>query len=322
MGHKLSGKGIDLTKDKVDAVVHAREPENAVEVREFPWAHKCLRAFHSKCCYSGRAVVASDKEHRSTQISIVFEAVKHYLHRAKTLRFCDPKQTRQVITDASPVGLGALLVQGQEEDPRVIFYASWSLSSVEWLYSQTERDAVALVWSCQSLYPYIYSTMFELVTDHKPIQFIYVSRSKPSASVERCALWLQLYEYDLRNIPRTKNIADSLPSGLLKVEEDAEGGAETDGYVRAISITATPRVMTTCEVEKASTEDQELEEVHHCLGTRKRREFSQPLYAAVSGEICAIGKLSLRGTRIIIPNKLRPQVLALAIEGQLGILAI
>ncbi len=31
-------KGIDLTKDKVDAVVRARELKNATEVRSFLWA--------------------------------------------------------------------------------------------------------------------------------------------------------------------------------------------------------------------------------------------------------------------------------------------
>ena len=39
----------------------------------------------------------------------------------------------------------------------------------------------------------------------------------------------------------------------------------------------------------------------------------------VAGELCVIGQLVLRGTRIIIPSKLQPRTLALAHEGHLGV---
>ena len=45
-------------------------------------------------------------------------------------------------------------------------------------------------------------------------------------------------------------------------------------------------------------------------------------YLPLSGELCAIGKLVLRGTRIVIPNKLRTQVLVLAYEGHPGIVSM
>jgi len=43
----------------------------------------------------------------------------------------------QVIADAGPVGLGAVLIQVQDGEHRVICYASRSLSAVERRYSQT-----------------------------------------------------------------------------------------------------------------------------------------------------------------------------------------
>ena len=42
-------------------------------------------------------------------------------------------------------------------------------------------------------------------------------------------------------------------------------------------------------------------------------------YQLVSGELCVSGQLVLRGTGIVIPNKLQPRVLALADEGHLGV---
>lgn len=54
--------------------------------------------------------------------------------------------------DASPVGLGAVLTQCDI----VIFYSRRALTTVESRYSQTERGALAVVWVCEHLSPYIY----------------------------------------------------------------------------------------------------------------------------------------------------------------------
>ena len=59
-------------------------------------------------------------------------------------------------------------MQSQNGESRVICYASRSLSDVERRYSQTEKEALALVWACEGFYMYIYGIDFELLTDHKP----------------------------------------------------------------------------------------------------------------------------------------------------------
>ena len=45
-----------------------------------------------------------------------------------------------------------------------------------------------------------------------------------------------------------------------------------------------------------------------------------PHFLCVKNELCCVGKLILRGSRIIIPKSLRPEVLALAHEGHQGII--
>ena len=49
-----------------------------------------------------------------------------------------PKKDMEVIVDASPVGLGAILTQRSREDLKIISYATRALTLVEQLYSQTE----------------------------------------------------------------------------------------------------------------------------------------------------------------------------------------
>ncbi|KAM8707647.1 hypothetical protein ACLKA7_014733 [Drosophila subpalustris] len=73
-----------------------------------------------------------------------FETLKHSLISDMTLGYYDVKCRTQVIADASPVGLGAVLIQFQNDVERVISYASRSLTSPELKYAQGEKEALAL----------------------------------------------------------------------------------------------------------------------------------------------------------------------------------
>jgi len=80
--------------------------------------------------------------------------------------------------------------------------------------------------------------------------------------------------------------------------------------------------MTTREIEEPSSEDREFLELrlHIKEGNWKCDQDKQ--YIPVCSELCVIGKVIHRGTRIVIPSKLRPRVLSLAHEGHPGIVSM
>ena len=57
---------------------------------------------------------------------------------------------------------------------------------------------------------YLYGTDFEVLTDHKPLEFIYSKKSTPSARVTQWVLRLQPYHFTVRHISGRENIADTL----------------------------------------------------------------------------------------------------------------
>ena len=71
--------------------------------------------------------------------------LKKDLSQASTLAYFDQNAETKLITNASPVGLGAVLTQVKHGCERVIAYASRSLTEVEKRYSQTEKEALGLV---------------------------------------------------------------------------------------------------------------------------------------------------------------------------------
>ena len=118
--------------------------------------------------------------------------MKQSLIDASNLSYFDLNAETQVIADASPVGLGAVLVQKQNNEYKVICYASRSLTAIERKYSQTESEALGLVWACERFHMYLIGHDFELLTDHRTLQFIFSPKSKPCARVERWMLRMHL----------------------------------------------------------------------------------------------------------------------------------
>ena len=76
-----------------------------------------------------------------------FQKMKEELSQAYFLGYYGNEAVTHVIMDTSPVGLGAVLAQKQGGEFRVIMYARRSLTDVQRRYSQTEREALAIVWA-------------------------------------------------------------------------------------------------------------------------------------------------------------------------------
>lgn len=66
-----------------------------------------------------------------------------------------------------------MLVQEKNGESRSVCYVSRSLSQVERHYSETEKEALPLVWACESFHLYLYGLQkFDLVTDHEALKVI------------------------------------------------------------------------------------------------------------------------------------------------------
>ena len=93
------------------------------------------------------------------------KTVKATLSENTSLAYLDHKKHTEIHVDASPVGIAGILSQ----NGRLVAYASRSLTSVEQRYSQTEMEALAVVWSREHFNIYVSSAPFTVVTDHSPL---------------------------------------------------------------------------------------------------------------------------------------------------------
>ena len=171
----------------------APKPQNKSEVWSFlGMSQYSARFIHSFATMSEplRALTRQDTEWQWDDVhDTAFNDIKNALSENVTTVYYDSRKQTEIIVDASPVGIGAILTQ----EGKPVAYASRSLTDVEQRYSQTEREAVAVVWGCEHLNIYTEgadSTI--IVTDHRPLLGIWL-KPNPPLRIARWALKLQNY---------------------------------------------------------------------------------------------------------------------------------
>ena len=212
--HEVTKKGVEPSEEKVAAIRHADRPQNASEARSFMGLVQFVSKFVPDL--SSIAEPIQKLTHKNVEFrwgqeqQVAFEKLKELITKADALANFSINDRTRIVADASPVGLGAVLTQLQGSEWRVIAYASRRLTDVERRYSQTEKEALALVWACERFNMYVFGREFELETDHKPLEYIYSQNSKRSERVERWVLRLQAYNFKVVYRPGKTNIADAL----------------------------------------------------------------------------------------------------------------
>ena len=178
------------------------------------------------------------------------------------------------------------------------------------------KEALGLVRGCERFHVYLYGVEFTLLTDHKPLEVIYSTNSRNSARVARWVLRLQPYRFKVQYVPGKQNIADPL-SRLGKGRGVCFNG-DAEEFIRFVAEASTPAAMSGREVEEESWVDPEVSQLRQCITTGEW-DNAPPQYKAVRNELSVLGKLVLRGTRLLIPEKLRDRLVDLAHEGHQGL---
>ncbi|XP_033107929.1 uncharacterized protein K02A2.6-like [Anneissia japonica] len=139
---------------------------------------------------------------------------------------------------------------------------------------------------------YLYGTDFTLLTDHKPLECIYSTKStgRASARIHRWVLRLQSYKFKVKYIAGKDNIADSL-SRLLCIKLDnlqSQPTNESEKYIRFVALNATPNALTTKEIERASADDEEISEIRECILYNQWHKLSNKKLLAIKDELTCI----------------------------------
>ena len=103
-----------------------------------------------------------------------FEAFMTVISSAPVLQKPLENVEYEVYTDASRVGVGAVLIQREEDGKcRYISFASKSLSGSQKKYSANRRELLAIVFALQEFRCFLYLNHFILNTDHQALCYMF-----------------------------------------------------------------------------------------------------------------------------------------------------
>ena len=148
-GYTISGSGIRPADETATAIRNAPKPSTVSEVRSFlGLVNYCSRFIPNFATISAPIRQLTHKGTPFTWTKLhqnAFETLQKMLTSNSVKAHFNPNAPTQLRVDASPVGLGVILTQIHGDEPRPVAYASRTLNPVERRYSQTEREALAVV---------------------------------------------------------------------------------------------------------------------------------------------------------------------------------
>ena len=203
LGH-LVGKGkVSPSALKVKAVQDFVFPRTKRQVRQFLGLTGYYRRFipkyaeHAYHLTEATRKLAPDRVKQNSALLAEFNYLKDHLCAMPLLTLPVPSDSFIVQTDASGVGLGAVLSVVRKEGELPVAFHSRKLQPRERRYSASELECLAVVDSINHFGSYLIPQEFVVETDHKALTHL-MTATQHNGRLARWALQLQPYSLSIR----------------------------------------------------------------------------------------------------------------------------
>jgi hypothetical protein len=226
LGHVVSGTGIRIANSRVAEIAAVPRPSSGTQVQSFLGMVNFLRSFIPCLATLAAPLDAlrnrkyfdnSDESVWTPACEDSFESIKEAIRLAPVLAKPDWDAPFLVATDASAVGVGAVLFQGSREEPRYVVCASRALSPSERNYSATKKELLGIMFALRKLRYYLAGRRFELFTDHKALTYMFEQR-KLNDMLERWLDEILDFDFTVTHIPGVLNVLPDCLSRLYALD--------------------------------------------------------------------------------------------------------
>ena len=169
--------------DNIRALLDTPEPTTAKEAFRFVKAAEYYRKFIPSFStialplhkYAPTTKEQRSKKSQSTQIQLseeeinAFNKLKQILTDDLILRIPNEHLPFKIQTDASKIGIGAVLMQTHPEGDLPVAYLSKKLTTTQMNWPATEQECYAIIYAIEKWHKYLDGREFIIETDHKPL---------------------------------------------------------------------------------------------------------------------------------------------------------
>jgi transposase InsO family protein len=161
-----------------------------------------------------------------------FEKLKLIITRTPIIKVPHTDQPFYVATDASNVGIGAVLFQLNDTKVRHLGFFARALSKSERNYSTTKRELLAVVFALNKFHKFLWGNHFTLFTDHRALIYIHTQKIANPMMIGWLDTILQ-YNFTVAHIPGMSNVLPDALSRLFPVEKELAG--DEDKHQRKVT---------------------------------------------------------------------------------------
>ncbi|WCJ22553.1 Gag-Pol polyprotein [Euphorbia peplus] len=210
LGHKISERGIEVDKAKVEVIEKLAVPTAVKDVRSFLGHAGFYRRFikdFSKIALPLSALLHKDAEFEFGADCIrAFDILKEQLINSPILIAPNWEQPFELMCDASDTCVGAVLGQKVNKKFQPIFYASKTLNDAQRNYTTTEKELLAVVYAFDKFRSYLVLSKVVVFTDHAALRHLFAKKdAKPR--LLRWLLLLQEFDLEIRDKKGIENVA-------------------------------------------------------------------------------------------------------------------
>ena len=232
LGFTLSAEGVCPNDGKVLAIKDFPRPTDAKSVRRFLGMVNFYRRHVRDMAAMGRPLTALTRKNKQTgrfvtfewtsQCEEAFQELKKLLTTAPILRHPDLTKPFFLWTDASEVGLGAVLEQKENGERHPIAYASRQTNESERKYCPTELEVAALLFGVEHFEVYLLGHPVTVFTDHQALVSSFLTHLQGQTKGLLARWYIRLSRFlphlTLQYKPGTENkVADSLSRAPVSV---------------------------------------------------------------------------------------------------------
>ena len=263
-----------------------------------------------------------------------FYTIKKMVEQELKLGIFDPECPTYVTTDASDVGIGAVLSQLQNGIDTPIAFGHHTLIPRERNYATNEREALAVVYFCEYWEKYLLGRHFTLRTDHQALTTLLTRHGKgrKSGKFSRWFTRLSAFDYSVEYRHGVDNqVADYM--SRLNSKAASLGVSTAPGCHRPSSLLTpnpvinaiTDQALSIALFKQHTQADQLLVQVKRFIETQWPRTVKQlqkelQPYFTLRADLSVDDDYILRSnTRIVVPATLQKQLLQQAHVGHPGI---
>ncbi|GJU52001.1 reverse transcriptase domain-containing protein [Tanacetum coccineum] len=177
LGHKISRKGIEVDKAKVDVISKLPHPTTVKGIRSFLGHAGFYRRFIKDFSKISRPMTHLLEKNTpfifSEDCILAFQTLKKKLTEAPILIAPNWDQPFEIMCDASDYAIGAVLGQRIEKHFRPIHYASKTMTEAESNYTTTEKEMLAVVYAFEKFRSYLIMNKSVVYTDHSALKYLF-----------------------------------------------------------------------------------------------------------------------------------------------------